>query len=74
MAGHLDDPDQVPPTDALTSEPPVFGRSIASRLSLEGADEAFGDLATGLGPRRMKVAVFGTGIVLLVLTLATALR
>ena len=64
----------IPPTDSLTSEPPVFGAPRASTISLTGADENMGDFFRGLGPRRMKVAVFGVGGILLVIALADALQ
>ncbi len=64
----------IPPTDSLTGEPPVFSAPRASTISLTGAEENMGDFFRGLGPRRMKIAVFGVGGTLLVIALAAALR
>ena len=80
MATRPDDDDMpgahsdVPPTDSLTSEPPVFGAPKASTISLTGAEENMGDFFRGLGPRRMRVAVFGVGGNVLMIALAAALR
>ena len=69
-------PPGVPPLDdlnALTTEPPVFGERRASALSPHGEVQMTGDFLRGLGPRRAKVLVFGTGVVVLTLTLLAAL-
>lgn len=66
------DPDQS--TDAMTREPPVFGEARHSVLSPSGQHESERDFTRGLGPRRVKLVIFGFGGLAIMLALLSALQ
>jgi hypothetical protein len=66
-------PDDEPPFDALTAEPPVFGEPRSNVLTPMGEIESLGDFYRGLGARRTKVLIFGVGGLLLLIALLAAL-
>jgi hypothetical protein len=68
-----DEVEAEPELDALTSEPPVFGEPRSSVLTYEGSIESERAFLRGLGAKRVKVVVFGIGVVLLLLALVAAL-
>ena len=68
------DPDDEQSLDALTGQPVVYGEQQFSTLTPEGEIQASGDFARGLGPRRVKIALFSTGAILLVALIVDALR
>lgn len=65
-------PEDPPELDSSTAEPPEFGEARHSVLTPAGEIESTGAFARGLGPRRVKVALFvGCGLIFLIALVAT---
>lgn len=60
--------------DATIAEPPEFGEARHSVLSPSGEYESTRDFVRGLGPRRLKTALFVGGGLVMLLTLLAALQ
>jgi hypothetical protein len=58
--------DDERPLDSLTGQPVVYGEQRFSTLTPEGEIQATGDVARGLGPRRVKIAIFAAGAIVVV--------
>lgn len=65
-------PERIEPDGSHSEEPPVFEEAPANVLTPMGMVDAHGAFARGLGPRVVKIVVFGT-LLLLILQSATGL-